>query len=59
MKTPQMKSILVLAAWVLCVCASALAAEHDYYKNLRYPKELVPGVGRDKVEQAGGPNAVG
>ena len=54
-----MKTIPVLAAWVLCVCASALAAEHDYYRNLRYPKQLVAGVGRDQVQQAGGPNAVG
>ena len=59
MKTPQMKTMPVLAAWVLCVCASALAAEHDYYRNLHYPKELVAGVGRDQVQQAGGPNAVG
>ena len=49
-----MKLIPVLAAWVLCVCASALATEHDYYANLRYPKELVPGVGRNQVQQAGG-----
>jgi len=59
MKTPQMKSIPVLATWVLCVCASALATEHDYYRNLRYPAALVPGVGRDQVQQDGGPNAVG
>ncbi|MCX6872240.1 MAG: hypothetical protein NTW21_00295 [Verrucomicrobia bacterium] len=42
-----------------CLCASALAAEFDYYKYLRYPKELVPGVGVDKVEQEGGPDAAG
>jgi hypothetical protein len=59
MKTLQMKLIPVLAAWVLCVCASALATEHDYYGNLHYPKELVPGVGRNQVQQDGGPNAVG
>jgi hypothetical protein len=53
---PQIKTIPVLAAWVLCVCASALAAEHDYYRNLRYPKQLVAGVGRDQVQQAGSPN---
>jgi len=46
----------VAAGWAW---ASALAEEHDYYRYLRYPKELVPGVGRDKVEQEGGPNATG
>ena len=42
-----------------CVCAGAVVEEYDYYRNLRYPKKLVPGVGRDKVEQEGGPGAVG
>jgi len=41
------------------MCTTAFAAEHDYYRYLRYPKKLVPGVGRDKVEQEGGPDAVG
>ncbi len=59
MKTAQLKSISLLAVAALCICASALAAEHDYYRNLRYPKQLVAGVGRDQVQQAGGPNAVG
>jgi len=55
-----MKRQLILTALAIaCVCASAIAAEHDYYRYLRYPKKLVPGVGRDKVEQEGGPNAVG
>jgi len=39
--------------------SGAVAAEHDYYKTLRYPNKLDPGVGRDKVVQAGGPDAVG
>jgi hypothetical protein len=42
-----------------CLCVSAIAAEHDYYKYLRYPKELAAEVGRDQVEQEGGPNAIG
>ena len=40
-------------------CRGAIAQEHDYYKHLSYPKGLAPGVGRDKVEQEGGPEAVG
>jgi len=39
--------------------AGSTAADHDYYKYLPYPSKLVPGVGRDKVEQAGGADAVG
>jgi len=39
--------------------ASTAAGEYDFYKNLRYPNKLVPGVGRDKVEQEGGANATG
>ncbi len=55
-----MKTRLILTAVAaVCACTSTIAEEHDYYRNLRYPKELVPGVGRDKVEQEGGPNAVG
>jgi len=49
--------VAVLVA--LCVCGTAIAQAHDYYKYLRYPNKLVPGVGLDKVEQEGGPNAVG
>ena len=45
MKIPQMKLTPFFAAALLCVCASAVGAEHDYYGNLHYPKELVPGVG--------------
>ena len=42
MKIAQLKSISLLAVAVLCIYASALAAEHDYYGTLHYPKELVP-----------------
>jgi len=41
------------------VCSPASPEEHDFYRYLRYPAELVPGVGLDKVEQEGGPDAVG
>jgi hypothetical protein len=46
-------------AVAVLVFSAGAAAELDYYKCLRYPKQLVPGVGRDTVEQAGGPQAVG
>ena len=59
MKTAQLKSISLLAVAVLCICVSALAVEYDYYGTLHYPKELVPGVGLDTVEQEGGPDATG
>jgi len=55
MKARRILTVLV----ALCVCATAIAQQHDYYKNLPYPNKLVPGVGLDKVEQEGGPNAVG
>jgi len=51
--------LALTAVAVACVWATAIAREHDYYRYLRYPKKLVPGVGRDKVEQEGGPKAVG
>jgi hypothetical protein len=56
MKIAQLKLRSLLAVAALCICVSAIAAEHDYYRNLRYPKQLVAGVGRDQVQQAGGPN---
>jgi len=37
----------------------AVAEEHDYYRYLKYPAKLVPGVGRNTVRQEGGPDAVG
>jgi len=55
MKTPL---ILTVAA-VACAYATAVAEEYDYYRYLRYPKDLVPEVGRDRVEQDGGSNASG
>ncbi len=44
---------------VCVISAVAGAQEHDFYKNLRYPSKLVPGVGVDKIDQEGGPAAVG
>ncbi|KPK48248.1 MAG: hypothetical protein AMK72_07340, partial [Planctomycetes bacterium SM23_25] len=52
-------SLILTAVAAGSVCASAIAAEHDYYRYLRYPKGLVPGVGRSKAEQEGGPDAAG
>jgi carbonic anhydrase/acetyltransferase-like protein (isoleucine patch superfamily) len=52
------QNCLIPLMWV-AMAGSLLAAEHDYFKYLRYPKGLVPGVGVDKVEQEGGPNADG
>ena len=55
-----MKSRLILTVVLAgLVLAGRAAAEHNYYKYLRYPSKLVPGVGRDKIEQEGGPKAVG
>ncbi|MHC4199451.1 MAG: DUF6055 domain-containing protein, partial [Planctomycetota bacterium] len=56
-----MKTELILTMVIAgSVCGGAVAAgEHDYYKHLRYPAKLVPGVGRNRVEQQGGPGAVG
>jgi len=56
-----MKARLILTMVIAgLACGSvSTAAEYDYYKYLRYPSKLVPGVGLDKVEQKGGPNAVG
>ena len=39
--------------------ATAAAAEHDFYEHLRCPRKLKPGVGLDKIEQEGGPDAAG
>ncbi|MDP6545085.1 MAG: DUF6055 domain-containing protein [Phycisphaerae bacterium] len=39
---------------LLVLAAGAVAEEIDYYKNLRYPAKLVPGVGLDKIDQEGG-----
>ncbi|MDP6544311.1 MAG: DUF6055 domain-containing protein [Phycisphaerae bacterium] len=50
-------SVVCLTLFVLT--ATAAAEEHDYYKYLRYPKKLLSGVGRNKVAQEGGADAVG
>jgi len=50
--------LTVLVAILLCACG-ATAEEYDFYRNLRYPAKLAPGVGRDQVEQEGGPDATG
>jgi len=49
----------VVFVTLFALAASAAFAGHDYYKHLRYPSKLVPGVGVDKIEQEGGPDAVG
>ena len=55
-----MKSRLILTvALAAVVLVSSAAAELDYYKHLRYPSKIVPGVGRDKFDQEGDPDAVG
>ena len=41
------------------LCGGVAAAEHDYYKNLRYPTKLDPSVGRDTVDRQGGATAMG
>ena len=55
-----MKTVLTLTMVTAgLLCGPASSGEHDFYRYLRYPAKLVPGVGRDKVEQEGGPGAVG
>jgi len=55
-----MKARLLLAAVIAgFVMAVDAEAEHDYYRYLRYPARLAPGVARDKIEQEGGPKAPG
>ena len=53
----KLNYVACLALFVLA--GGAAAEEYDFYKYLRYPKGLVPGVGRNKVAQDGGPSAVG
>ena len=48
-----------LICLTLFAFATAALAEHNYYKYVRHPAKAVPGVGRIKVEQDGGPQAVG
>jgi len=49
--------------YLICLTLFAFAtpglAEHNYYKHVRHPTKPVPGVGRNKVVQEGGPQAVG
>jgi len=46
--------------FILCIVSAVARAEgHDFYKHHRYPSKLVPGVGLDKIDQEGGPSAVG
>ena len=49
----------VVCLTLFALAGGAIAEEHDYYKYLRYPAKLVPGVGRDKIAREGGPDAVG
>ena len=53
------KPSCVVCLTLFALAAGAIAQEHDYYRHLRYPAKLVPGVGRNKVQQEGGPNAAG
>ncbi len=44
----------------LCILSTVVGAEeYDFYKHLRYPSKLVPGVGVDKIDQEGGAAAAG
>ena len=45
------KSNFVVCLTLCMLSAGAIAQEHDFYKHLRYPSKLVPGVGLDEVEQ--------
>jgi len=55
-----MRTKLILMTTFGCLlCIGAIAEELNFYKHLRYPSKLVPGVGMDKVEQEGGHDAVG
>ena len=49
----------VVCLTLFALAGGATAEEHDYYKHLRYPAKLAPGVGLDKIEQEGGHGAVG
>jgi len=49
----------VVCLTLFALAGGTLAEEHNFYRHLKYPAKLVPGVGRDKIEQEGGPDAVG
>ncbi len=51
----MIRTILTVVV-VGCLCSSSRSEELDYYRHLRYPSKLVPGVGRNQVEQEGGAN---
>jgi hypothetical protein len=55
----MIKRNCVVFVTLFTLAAGTAFAGHDYYKHLRYPSKLVPGVGVDKIEQGGGPDAVG
>ena len=56
MKFKWMLTILIAAS----LCASGASADdYDFYKNIRFHPKLVPGVGLNTVEQAGGADATG
>ena len=52
----KLNYVVCLAMFVLA--GGAVAEEHDFYRYLKYPARLAPGVGRDKIEQEGGADAV-
>ncbi|MDP6522576.1 MAG: DUF6055 domain-containing protein [Kiritimatiellia bacterium] len=55
-----MKQQLILTISIAtCLCAGLIRAEHDYYRTLKYPNKRRPDVALDRVEQEGGPDAVG
>jgi len=56
MKSGRTLTVLLVTLSYAC---GAKAEEYDFYRNLRYPPKLVPGVGLDEVEQEGGPDATG
>ncbi|MDP6634546.1 MAG: DUF6055 domain-containing protein [Phycisphaerae bacterium] len=53
------KSNCVVCLALFALSTVATAQEYDFYKHLRYPSKLVPGAGLDKIQQEGGPDAVG
>jgi len=56
MKSKWMLTALTAISLYPC---GATAEEYDFYRDLRYPAKVLPGVGRNKVEQEGGPDVTG
>ncbi len=52
-----MRQLIRATIGVLILSSFAIAEEHDFYRHLRYPTKLVPGVSLDNVQQEGGENA--